>query len=57
VYADDVVIMARSKRMEEFLKALNKNTNEVGLSINQENTVNTKISNINRSKKCKYQTA
>jgi hypothetical protein len=47
VYADDVVKMARSKKvMEELLKALNKNTNEVGLSINQENTkyleVNTK---------------
>jgi hypothetical protein len=49
------MIMARSKRaMEELLKARNKNTNEVGLSINQENTkyleVNTKRSNINRSK-------
>ena len=47
--------MAKSKRaMEELLKALNKNANEVGLSINQENTkyleVNTKRSNINRSK-------
>ena len=55
MYADDVVIMARSKRaMEELLKALNKNANEVGLSINQENAkyleVNTKRSNINRSK-------
>ena len=55
MYADDLVIMARSKRaMEELLKALNKNANEVGLSINQENAkyleVNTKRSNINRSK-------
>jgi hypothetical protein len=47
--------MARRKRaMEELLKALNKNANEVGLSINQENAkyleVKTKRSNINRSK-------
>ena len=55
MYADDVVIMARSKRaMEGLLKALKKNANEVGLSINQESSkyleVNTKRSNINRSK-------
>jgi hypothetical protein len=54
VYADDV-IMGRSKRaMEELLKARNKNANEAGLSIHQENTkyleVITKRSNINRSK-------
>jgi hypothetical protein len=50
-YADDVVIMVRSKKpMEELLKALNDKANEVGLSINQEKTKylenNAKRSNI-----------
>jgi len=54
VYADDLVIMARSKRaMEELLKALNEKANEVGLSINQEKTKylenNAKRSNIIRN--------
>jgi len=53
-YTDDVVIMARSKQaMEELLKALKENANEVGLSINQEKTkyleINVKRSNINRN--------
>ena len=38
-FTRDVVKMARSKKaMEESLKALNENANEVGLSINQEKT-------------------
>ena len=54
VYADGVVIMARSKKaMEELLKALNEKATEVGLSINQEKTkhleTNAKRSNIIRN--------
>jgi hypothetical protein len=46
--------MARSKKaMEELLQALNENTNEVGLIINQVKTkyleINVKRSNINRN--------
>jgi hypothetical protein len=38
-YADNVVIMARSKKaMEELFKALNEKINKAGLSINQEKT-------------------
>jgi hypothetical protein len=38
-YADDVVIMARSKKaMEELLKVLYEKANEAGLGINQEKT-------------------
>lgn len=37
--AHDLVIIARSKKaMEELLKTLDENANELGLSINQEKT-------------------
>jgi hypothetical protein len=57
-YVEDVVKVTRSKNaMEESLKALNENANEVGLSINQEKTkyleIKTKRSNINRNTNAK----
>jgi adenine/guanine phosphoribosyltransferase-like PRPP-binding protein len=38
-YSDDLVTTARSKKaMEELLKTMNVNANELGLGINQEKT-------------------